>query len=59
MIKKVLVTLLVTVDDEDEEIDLGIAKLDGTTIKLAQPAHENDTIIIDTIFINSTVISSP
>jgi len=48
----------VIVGTPDGNVDLGIAKLDGKTIKLVQPALENDTIIVKSLLENPGLYSS-
>lgn len=48
----------VIVTTADGDVDLGVARLDGKTIKLVQPANENDTIIIKSLLDNPDTYTS-
>lgn len=53
--------IVVTVYDEHgvpTEIDLGVARLDGESIKLVEPAYANDTIIVKSLLENPDIYTS-
>jgi len=48
----------IIVGTAEGDLDLGIARLDGKTIKLVQPANEDDTVIVKSLLENPDVYTS-